>query len=112
VVGVLLAVALVRSRSLYTVVFVLGALAGTGALWWWGSETVQGLVLVGLGVVLLLGAWRHLGTVVGARDRGSDPAVLAQLTPLPAAAWTTTFVLVLGAASWLTVRHLWDLLVR
>ncbi|MEE6271860.1 M50 family metallopeptidase [Georgenia wangjunii] len=109
---VLLAVALVRSRSLFTAVIVLATFAGTGWLWWAGGEAAQGLVLVSLGVVLLLGAWRHLGAVMGARERGSDPAVLAQLTPLPAGVWTTTFALVLGAASWLTARHLWELLVH
>ena len=55
-----------------------------------------------MGLVLLVGAWRHLGAVVAAHDRAvSDPGVLARLTRVPRALWNTTFVVVLAWASWL-----------
>ena len=39
----------------------LVALGATGALWWWRDDAVQAQVLVATGIVLLVGAWRHLG---------------------------------------------------
>jgi hypothetical protein len=94
-----LLVALVRVRSLLTGVVVLAALAGTGALWWWRDDQLQATVLVALGAVLLVGAWRHVASVARSRDRGSDPAVLASLTHVPKPLWTGSFVLVCAGAS-------------
>lgn len=98
VLGILL-VALVRVRSLLTAMVMLVALGGTGALWWWRDNAVQAEVLVGAGIVLLVGAWRHVGAVIAAHDRRSDPAVLAVLTHIPQALWNASFVLVCAAAS-------------
>ena len=84
---VILLVALVRVRSLLTAVVMLVALGATGALWWWRDDAVQAQVLVGAGIVLLVGAWRHLGAVLRTRDRSSDPGVLASLTHVPRVVW-------------------------
>lgn len=98
---VVLLVALVRSRSALTVLVVLVVGALTAWLWWSGAARVQAQVLVGVGLVLVVGAWRHLAAVAGARDPGtSDPAVLAQLTRVPRVLWLLGFVLVLGASTW------------
>jgi len=91
--------ALLRVRSLLTAVVMLVALAATGALWWWREDAFQAQVLVATGIVLLVGAWRHLGAVMSSRTRGSDPAVLAALTRLPTVVWTGSFVVVCAAAS-------------
>jgi hypothetical protein len=96
-------VALVRVRSLLTALVMLGALGATGVLWWWRDDPVQAQVLVGSGIVLLVGAWRHLGAVMASRDRASDPAVLATLTHVPRVLWNASFVLVCAAASALAV---------
>lgn len=93
--------ALVRVRSLLTAVVMLVALAGSAALWWWRDDTLQSQVLVGLGLVLVVGAWRHLGAVLEDRSAGSDPGVLAALTRVPRLVWNATFVLVAAAATWL-----------
>lgn len=98
-VGVVLLVSVVRIRSGLTAVVVIVALAGTAALWWWRDDHLQTTVLLALSVVLVLGAWRHLGAVLRDRGSGSDPAVLAKLTRLPAGFWNATFVVVLLAAS-------------
>lgn len=95
-----LLVAVPRIRSGLTALVLLAAIAGLGALWWWGSPTLQAEVLLGLALVLLVGGWRHLGAVAGSRDRASDPAVLAQLTHIPRLVWNATFALVLAAATW------------
>ena len=97
---VLLAGSLVFTRSLHTVLAVLGAAIAVGALWWWGSSSLVTTLTLAAGVFLLLGAWRHLGAVISGGGRSDDPSQLAQLTPLPAWAWIASFVLVLGAGSW------------
>jgi hypothetical protein len=97
--AVLLA-ALVRVRSLYTSAVVVALVLATAALWWWGGPLLRAQVLAGLGLFLLLGAWRHVGALLRRPGRGSDPAVLARLTRVPAALWVLSFVVVLAAASW------------
>lgn len=112
VLAVLLLVGLVRSRSAYTVAVMLVALAAAGWAWWAAPDQIQGLVLVALGVVLVLGAWRHLGAVLGRRDRGSDLAVLARLTRIPSAVWALSFVVVLAGASVVAGERLWGIVTR
>lgn len=100
VLAVLLLAAL-RVRSVLTVVVVLTALVAAGALWWSGATELQAQVLVAVGVVLVVGAWRHLGAVLASADAGvSDPAVLARLTRVPKVVWNTSFVVACAAASW------------
>ena len=93
--------ALVRVRSLLTAAVVLGVGAATAWTWWSGSDLVRAQVLVGAGLVLVVGAWRHLGAVAGSRDPGSDAAVLARLTPVPRVLWLLGFAAVCAAATWL-----------
>lgn len=102
---VALALVLVFVRSAGTLVTVLLAGAGVGALWWWRNDEVQVLAVLATSLVLLVGAWRHLGALVGGqRDPGSDAAVLGRLTGIPAPLWVATFVAALAAATWAAVR--------
>lgn len=114
VIGAVLICSLVMVRSAYTAVVILIAVAGAGALWWWGTAQVQLVITVAVGVVLLLGAWRHIGTVAGRRTRGgaSDPGILARLTPVPAIGWIGTFYLVATAGTVVVGFELWALLSR
>lgn len=98
---VMLAVALTRIRSALTLLVMAVAVAAVGALWWWRDDALQTHVLVAAGIVLIVGAWRHLGALVGPgrRDRTSDPAVLAQLTGVPRVVWLLSFVLVMAGAT-------------
>lgn len=102
--------ALIRVRSLLTVVVMMVAIAGSAALWWWRDDVLQAQVLVGLGVVLVIGAWRHLSAVLRDRTSGSDPGVLAWLTPMPKIFWNLTFVVVCAASTWLVGAELWAML--
>jgi hypothetical protein len=97
--------ALVRVRSVLTVVVMLVALAGSAALWWWRDDALQPQVLVGLGVVLVVGAWRHLGAVLPDRSRSSDPAVLASLTRVPRSWWNLSFAAACALSTWLVVAE-------
>ena len=98
--------ALVRVRSALTLVVMAVAIGGSAALWWWRDDTLQAQVLIGLGVVLVVGAWRHLGAVLRDRSSGSDPGVLASLTHLPRVVWNLSFVVVCALASWLVVAEM------
>lgn len=96
-------VALVRVRSLLTAVVTLALLAGLGALWWLRADDWQTWVLLVAGGTLLVGAWRHLGAVLTGPSSGSDPAVLAALTRVPALVWNASFALVCALATWFVV---------
>lgn len=103
---VALLVALVFVRSALTALVVGGSLAAVAALWWWRDDAVQQHVLVGVGVVLLVGAWRHLATVLGRVEATSDVGVLARQTGIPAPLWQVGFVLVLGLSTWVVVAEM------
>ena len=79
-----LVTAALRVRSGLTALVVGVALVGAGALWWAGPPQLQAQVVVAVGLVLIVGAWRHLGAVLAAADPAvSDPGVLARLTRVP-----------------------------
>lgn len=95
-----LLLALLRVRSLLTAAVVLVVGLAAGALWWAGDAGLQAQVLVGAGLVLVVGAWRHLGAVAASPDPTSDAGVLARLTGIPRMLWLLTFALVCGLATW------------
>lgn len=101
-----LVVALLFVRSALTGLVVLAVGAGVAALWWWRDVQVQQHVLVGVGVVLLVGAWRHLATVMGDRSPRTDPGALTRLTHVPRLLWLASFVLVCAAATWVALGPL------
>lgn len=98
---VVLMLALLRIRSALTLLVMIAVLAAVGSAWWWRADTLQAHALVVAGIILVVGGWRHLGALAGAgaRDRTSDPAVLAQLTRVPRVLWNVSFVVVMGAAT-------------
>ena len=102
---VILLIALLRVRSALTLLVMLVALAATGALWWWRDDVLQAQLLIGTGIVLVVGAWRHLGAVVATPDRSSDPGVLASLTHVPRILWNLSFAVVCAAATWLVATE-------
>lgn len=96
---VVLLLSWIRVRSVLTAIATLAVTVGAAALWWWREDMLQMQVLVVLGLVLLVGAWRHLGAVWAGGDPGSDPAALARLTRVPTVLWLCSYALVLAAAS-------------
>ncbi|MGL5861584.1 MAG: M50 family metallopeptidase [Phycicoccus sp.] len=104
-----LIVGLLRARSLLTAGVVVAVILGAGALWWSASDRLQAQVVTGAGLVLVVGAWRHLAAVAAGPDRGvSDPAVLARLTRVPRAFWVLTHVATCGWATWVVARTVLD----
>lgn len=102
---------LARVRSAGTLLTVVVSLGTVGAAWWWRSDGLQAQLLVGFGVVLVVGAWRHLGAVLGGgHPRGaadvSDPGVLRRLTGIPRMLWTGSYVLVLAAVTWFSITSI------
>ena len=85
-------------RSWATFASTLAVAGATAALWWWRSDPRSATVLLTVAVVLILGAWRHLGAVAPS-PRGSDPDALAKQTGLRGWFWVGTFGLVIAAAS-------------
>lgn len=96
----LLLIALPRVRSLLTLVVVLVVGALLAVLWWRRADAVQAQVLVGVALVLLVGAWRHVGAVLASPTPGSDPGVLRQLSGIPTLVWNATFAVTLAASTW------------
>lgn len=106
---VVLLFSLIRVRSLYTALVMLACLAASAGLWWSAETVAQALVLIVVGIVLLLGSWRHAVAAARSREPGSDFAVLGQITPVPRAIWVLmTLAIVVASTAW-TARLLWPL---
>ncbi|KAB1644166.1 M50 family metallopeptidase [Gulosibacter chungangensis] len=101
----ILLIALFRIRSLLTGLVMVIAIAAFAALWWWRVDAIQAPVLLGLGAVLVVGAWRHLGAVLLGGGSQSDPGVLAQLTGVPKLVWNLSFAVICGLATWVVAAE-------
>ncbi len=106
---VILAILLVMSRSVRTVLLVLLVAALTGALWWWGGTWRAG-VAAGVGLALIVGAWDSLRDVASSREPEQDHRTLARLTGVPAGVWLATWFLVDVLATGVVVLAVRDLL--
>ena len=78
----------------------------TAALWWWRDDAVQLQAVVAAGLILLVGAWRHVFAVMRTRRGMDDPSALARLTGVPTWLWSLSFLVVAAGCSWLVVRQL------
>lgn len=106
-----LLISLPFSRSMFTVLVLVGCILAVGSLWWWHPQPwVEAAVLL-LGVVLLGGAWRSLIAVMRARGE-QDPDTLAKITWFPRTFWILTFVIAIGAATYWAGLMLWDYLPK
>lgn len=98
--GGLMIAALVRARSLYTALALVTLLAATGAAWWRGSIELTSAAVCGAGVVLLVGAWRQLVSVVVHGGRADDPGALASLTRAPRWIWHLVMLVLIVWPTW------------
>ncbi|MGO1943229.1 M50 family metallopeptidase [Ancrocorticia sp.] len=97
---VLMLVALVRSKSGYTVLVLVALIVGTGAVWWLNDPELSATIVSAAGMVLLVGAWRQFFAVVSKGGSQSDPAQLARITHLPAFIWNLFMLALIGFATW------------
>lgn len=99
--ALVLVLSLAFCRSLHTFWVVLVAAVGSAAAWWFADPLLQQGLILGLGAVLLVGAWRHVVAVAAGGGRGDDPSALAAATRVPAGLWIASFVIVaLASTAW------------
>ncbi len=99
----LLIMALFRSKSGYTLLALLVLLAGSIALWWSENDVFSALIVWGVGMLLLVGAWRQFVAVVFRGGRGDDPSALASLTILPRSLWHLVLLILIALPTWWAV---------
>jgi len=97
---VVMALGLIRARSIYTVAVLILIGAGSALAWYFAPAAWQVFALSTVGTMLLVGAWRHALTVALRPSPGSDPRQLARLTGVPSLAWSVSFLVVLGLVTW------------
>lgn len=99
-------VALTRAKSLFTAFFLGAVTAGLAAVWWWRDDGFQAQLLICLSVLLVFGAWRHLGIVARSGGSGSDVSALRDLTSVPSGFWLASFFVVIALSSAVTVMSI------
>lgn len=100
---VLLVGALFRVRTWYTLVALALLLAGSIALWWTENSVLAALIVWGVGMLLLVGAWRQFAAVVFRGGSSDDPGVLASLTFLPRTLWHLLILILIIVSTWWAV---------
>ena len=113
---VVLIALLVMSRSVRTVIVILGSALVFGSLWLLGNRMqigalIQAGVITGIGLILLIGAWTSLRDVAGTRDQEQDHFTHAGLTRVPSWIWLITWFFVDLAMSVWTVHTAFDAVV-
>ena len=100
--GIMLVLTLLVIRNAFGAIVVLVSAAISALLWFFATPTVQGYALLVIGVALLVGAVRALGTVIGVhlhhRDQlsTSDAYLLFRRTGIPSPVWLLLFTIVIG----------------
>ena len=100
--GALLVVTLLVIRNAFGAIVVIVSAAISALLWFFATPTVQGYSLLVIGIALLVGAVRALGTVIGVHVRRrdqlstSDAYLLFRRTGIPSPFWLLLFTVLIG----------------
>ncbi len=100
--GIMLVLTLLVIRNAFGAIVVLVSAATSALLWFFATPTVQGYALLVIGIALLVGAVRALGTVIGVhlgrRDQlaSSDAYLLYRRTGIPSPIWLLLFTALIG----------------
>ena len=100
--GILLMLTLLVIRNIFGAMVVLVSAAISALLWFFATPLIQGYALVVIGIALLVGAVRALGTVIGVhlcrRDQlsTSDAYLLFRRTGIPSPVWLLLFTVLIG----------------
>lgn len=107
--GIVLVLTLVVIRNAFGAVVVVVSAAVSTLLWFFANPAVQGYALLVIGVALLVGSVRALGTVIGVhlrhRDQlaSSDAYLLYRRTGIPSPLWLLLFTALIGGSCVLAV---------
>jgi len=102
--GVVLVLTLLVIRNLVGAIVVLVSAVISALLWFFATPAVQGYALLVIGIALLVGAVRALGTVIGVhvsrRDQlsTSDAYLLYRRTGIPSPFWLLLFTALIGGS--------------
>jgi hypothetical protein len=102
--GVVLVLTLLVIRNAFGAIVVIVSAATSALLWFFATSTLQGYALLVIGISLLVGAVRALGTVVGVhlwrRNQlsTSDAYLLYRRTGIPSPFWLLLFTALIGAS--------------
>ena len=100
--GIVLILTLFVIRNVFGLVVVFVSAAISALLWFFTPPTVQGYALLVIGIALLVGAVRALGTVIGVHVRrrdqlaSSDAYLLYRRTGIPSPIWLLLFTALIG----------------
>ena len=102
--GIVLVLTLVVIRNLFGVLVVAASAGVSALLWFYATPDQQGYALLVIGVALLVGSVRGLGTVIGVHVRRrdqlqtSDAYLLYRRTGVPSPVWLALFAVIIGSA--------------
>ncbi|MHC5796372.1 M50 family metallopeptidase [Lacisediminihabitans sp. FW035] len=102
--GVVLVLTLLVIRNAFGAIVVIVSAATSALLWFFATPAFQGYALLVIGIALLVGAVRALGTVIGVhvwrRDQlaTSDAYLLYRRTGIPSPVWLLLFTTLIGAS--------------
>ena len=100
--GIVLILTLFVIRNVFGLVVVFVSAAISALLWFFTTSTAQGYALLVIGIALLVGAVRALGTVIGVHVRhrdqlsSSDAYLLYRRTGIPSPIWLLLFTALIG----------------
>ena len=100
--GIVLVLTLLVIRNAFGAIVVLACEASSALLWFFATPTIQSYALLVIGIALLVGAIRALGTVIGVHLRRrdqlstSDAYLLYRRTGIPSPFWLALFTALIG----------------
>ena len=97
---ILLLLALFHAKTWYTLLALAVLLAGGAALWWFEIGVFSELIVLGIGMILLIGAWKQFAAVVFRGGRSDDPSALVSLTFLPKPLWYLVIFILIAVPTW------------
>ncbi len=97
---ILLLPVLFHAKTWYTLLALILIVVGSTVLWWSENGVISALIVLGIGMILLVGAWRQFAAVVFRGGRRDDPSMLASLTFVPKTLWYLVILILIAVPTW------------